>query len=77
MQKRDNKHNSQDRRQENGMMLAELKHLKAQLAIKDKRLKELEEEVKELRGQVNVAAILDPNTPENKELAAVAAAQKA
>lgn len=69
--------NSNNRQQENGMMLAELKHLKAQIALKDKRLKELEAEVKELRGQVNIAAILDPNTPENRELAAVAAASKA
>lgn len=40
--KRDNKHQSTDRRGENGMMLAELKHLKAQLVIKDARIKQLE-----------------------------------
>ena len=33
----------------NGMMLAELKHLKATLAAKDKRIKELEDQVKALK----------------------------
>lgn len=50
--KRDNKHQSTDRRGENGMMLAELKHLKAQIALKDKRIKELEETL----AQVKVSA---------------------
>jgi hypothetical protein len=35
--------------QANGMMLAELKHLKATLAAKDKRIKELEDQVKALK----------------------------
>ena len=38
--KRDDRSNPQ---QANGMMLAEVKHLKAQIALKDKRIKELEE----------------------------------
>ena len=33
----------------NGMMLAELKHLKATLAAKDKRIKELEDQLKALQ----------------------------
>lgn len=35
----------------NGMMLAELKHLKATLAAKDKRIKELEDQLKAAKGE--------------------------
>lgn len=45
------RNNSNDRNAQNsnGMMLAELKHLKATLAAKDKRIKELEDQVKALK----------------------------
>lgn len=55
--------------QENGMMVAELKHLRAQVAAKDAKLKELEAEVQELRREVNLTKMLDPTTEENKALA--------
>lgn len=58
--------------QENGMMVAELKHLRAQVKAKDEKIAALTKEVQELRAQVNIAAILDPNTEENKALAAEA-----
>jgi hypothetical protein len=61
--------------QENGMMVAELKHLRAQVAAKDKKIADLTKEVQELRAQVNLTAIFDPNTEENKALAAEAAKQ--
>jgi hypothetical protein len=43
--------------QQNGMMLAELKHLKATLAAKDKRIAELEKQVKDLRALVPVPTL--------------------
>lgn len=57
-----NRHQPQD----NGMMLAELKYLRAQVKAKDEKIAKLTEEVQELRGQVNLTAIFDPNTEENK-----------
>lgn len=48
----------------NSQIMAELKHLKAQLALKDKRIKELEGEVKTLKVDVlnrltNMAVVSD------------------
>jgi hypothetical protein len=68
---RGNKMNRADRQkpQENGMMVAELKHLRAQVKAKDEKIAKLTEEVQELRAQVNLTAMLDPTTEENKALA--------
>lgn len=54
--------------QENGMQVAELKHLRAQVKAKDEKIAVLTKEVQELRAQVNLTAIFDPTTEENKAL---------
>jgi hypothetical protein len=58
--------------QENGMMVAELKHLRSLVKAKDQRLATLEKEVEELRLKVNLTEMLDPTTEENQALAAEA-----
>lgn len=74
---RGKKMNRADRQkpQENGMMVAELKHLRAQVKAKDEKIAALTKEVQELRAEVNITKMLDPTTEENKALAAEAATQ--
>lgn len=53
--KRNDRNNDRNTQTSNGMMLAELKHLKATLAAKDKRIKDLEDELKKLKAPVVAA----------------------
>lgn len=55
------------------MLTAELKHLRALVKAQAEKIATLTEEVQELRGQVNLTALFDPTTEENKALAAEAA----
>jgi len=54
-QKRSKDRNAQQ--PQNGQMMTELKYLKAQIVLKDKRIKELEDQVALLKSQAELAKL--------------------